>query len=509
MKTPMMIDGQPVHQVERQLDRRSHPARGELAQEERGQDAERQRDRGRDPDQDRRARRSSGAIPPPGSRTSGRRLVKKSSSAALAPALDDREDDDHEHGDGRERGDQRDGLDEPVDDPPPAHAPVAAQRERSARSRHQPAPVRWNSNRRTISCATRFVTSADHEQDRREVEERRGLQLRLRALELRGDPAGQRVAGLEQRAVDPRAAPPITCVTAIASPSARPSPRISAAARPAATTGGRRRARSPSGSRRARALLPRARAARLRKSSRQMLATIGTTMIASIERRRRGSRSRTASPLKIGRKPNQLLSHGSRWSGTNGPSTRIPQRPSTTLGIAASISTSAPTTPRIRAAPARSGRARSRSRAAPAITSAIRRRDSRSVEAGQRTEHALVDVPRAARQEREPEGLERELGAADHLVGDRDHDRDRPERREQRQQTAAGPRPSPGAAACRRAPPWRGSCSSAGKLTRAPARTGACHRIVTGSEPPFSPSGAGCEAPSWQGCITTRGERQT
>ena len=47
----------------------------------------------------------------------------------------------------------------------------------------------------------------------------------------------------------------------------------------------------------------------------------------------------TGRPEKIGRKPSTSWSQGSRWSATHGPKTRIPQSPSTTLGIAASSST--------------------------------------------------------------------------------------------------------------------------------------------------------------------------
>ena len=46
---------------------------------------------------------------------------------------------------------------------------------------------------------------------------------------------------------------------------------------------------------------------------------------------------------KIGKKPNVEWSQGSMWRWTNGASTITPQNPSTTLGIAASISTSGPT----------------------------------------------------------------------------------------------------------------------------------------------------------------------
>ena len=78
-----------------------------------------------------------------------------------------------------------------------------------------------------------------------------------------------------------------------------------------------------------------------------------------------------------------------------GPSTRIPQRPSTTLGIAASISTSAPTTP-----PTPRGASSLRKRAiaiasGAAISSAISERDRGAVDERQRAEDVLVRVPRA------------------------------------------------------------------------------------------------------------------
>ena len=48
------------------------------------------------------------------------------------------------------------------------------------------------------------------------------------------------------------------------------------------------------------------------------------------------------SPLKIGVQPRNDCRNGSRWFSMKGLSTMIPQRPRITLGIAASISTSAP-----------------------------------------------------------------------------------------------------------------------------------------------------------------------
>ena len=68
-------------------------------------------------------------------------------------------------------------------------------------------------------------------------------------------------------------------------------------------------------------------------------------MIARISPAMKTSLPVDGSP-KSGIQPNALFNQGSRWWATNGPMTRIPHRPSTTLGIAASISTSVPTTPR-------------------------------------------------------------------------------------------------------------------------------------------------------------------
>ena len=50
-----------------------------------------------------------------------------------------------------------------------------------------------------------------------------------------------------------------------------------------------------------------------------------------------------------GMKPNAEWRAGSTWSRSTGPSTKIPQSPITTLGIAASVSTSAVTGPADRA----------------------------------------------------------------------------------------------------------------------------------------------------------------
>ena len=81
------------------------------------------------------------------------------------------------------------------------------------------------------------------------------------------------------------------------------------------------------------------------KSSRQMLATIGTTMIVRISPAVNRPVPVASDAPKMPMNPSLRCSHGSRWFARNGPRTRIPQRPRTTLGIAASISISEPTTP--------------------------------------------------------------------------------------------------------------------------------------------------------------------
>src|SRR4051794_41973826 len=71
-----------------------------------------------------------------------------------------------------------------------------------------------------------------------------------------------------------------------------------------------------------------------------MLETIGTIMIVRI--RIAGSRPTSdGAPWKNGRKTSTSFNHGSTWSFTTGPRTRIPHRPSTTLGTGADISTRA------------------------------------------------------------------------------------------------------------------------------------------------------------------------
>ena len=103
-----------------------------------------------------------------------------------------------------------------------------------------------------------------------------------------------------------RSQPPITCVTAIASPNARPSPSRTAAEIPGPRTRTARRGSPPSASTPS-AIAPsvRSRGTRL-KSSRQIAEVIGTIMIVSTSAA--GSMPACeGSPEKIGRNPSQLL----------------------------------------------------------------------------------------------------------------------------------------------------------------------------------------------------------
>ena len=65
---------------------------------------------------------------------------------------------------------------------------------------------------------------------------------------------------------------------------------------------------------------------------------MGTIMIVRISEAGR-TPTCCVGPEKIGRKPNTPWSQGSRFAFSHGPKTRIPHSPSTTLGIAASNST--------------------------------------------------------------------------------------------------------------------------------------------------------------------------
>ena len=83
-----------------------------------------------------------------------------------------------------------------------------------------------------------------------------------------------------------------------------------------------------------------------RKRSRLIEAVIGTIMIASTRTAVNIVLPEIGLVAKNGVQPRMSFSHGPNWSCTTGPRMMMPQRPSTTLGIAASISTSEPTTPR-------------------------------------------------------------------------------------------------------------------------------------------------------------------
>src|ERR671925_1347196 len=267
-----------------------------------------------------------------------RRLREQAPVDRRAAAPRDRDDHDREHADRGEGGQRRDRLHQTVDGAPPAQ-PVRVRGERA----HRITGCR-RATLRTIACAAMFATS-----------EKTSRIVARYAI----DPTWSFVVApwywlaIRLASVSPgwksdqwiATAPPITCVTAIASPTARPSPRMSAAAIPEREYG-RTTPRIIS-----QRVVPSASAPSLssrgtpRKSSRETLETIGVIMIVST--RIAGRRPKIdGSPRKSGRKPKVCFSHGSRWFATNGPMTRIPQRPTTTLGTAASISTSAPIGPR-------------------------------------------------------------------------------------------------------------------------------------------------------------------
>jgi hypothetical protein len=84
-----------------------------------------------------------------------------------------------------------------------------------------------------------------------------------------------------------------------------------------------------------------------RKSSRQRLEMIGTIMIVRIRIAANTLEPTGGGGPKIGRKPSAPCSAGPSVLTMNGPRTRIPQSPRTTVGTAASSSTSGPTTERI------------------------------------------------------------------------------------------------------------------------------------------------------------------
>jgi hypothetical protein len=137
----------------------------------------------------------------------------------------------------------------------------------------------------------------------------------------------------------------MTCVTAIASPNARPSPRMRAATTPPFTDGmttpftiSQRVAPSASE--------PSSRSLGTpMKSSRQIAELIGMIMIVSTSIAGK-TPDGLAGPLKRGSHPSTSIRNGSMCCDTKGAITKIPQRPMTTLGTAASISISVPIGPR-------------------------------------------------------------------------------------------------------------------------------------------------------------------
>src|SRR4051812_45098405 len=133
----------------------------------------------------------------------------------------------------------------------------------------------------------------------------------------------------------------MTWVTAIASPSARPRPSVIAATIPPFTYGSatlRTISQRVAASATDASLTSRG---TLSRSSRQIDDVIGTIMIVSTTIATR-TPACEGEPEKNGSQPSQSSRNGSICARMNGPSTKIPQSPTTTLGTAASISTSDP-----------------------------------------------------------------------------------------------------------------------------------------------------------------------
>ena len=149
-----------VHQVERELDRCRDAPGGELRQEERHQDAHRKRDCGRDRDEDGGADdQRSDAAP---RLAEERQITRQEAPADFAQAsLGDRKNDDRQHGHRRESGSVRHHLGQAIDEAAAPGAPIAAEQDgvEGFDRGHQMPPVRWNSKRRTTTCAIRFVAS--------------------------------------------------------------------------------------------------------------------------------------------------------------------------------------------------------------------------------------------------------------------------------------------------------------------------------------------------------------
>src|SRR5947208_2677236 len=130
---------------------------------------------------------------------------------------------------------------------------------------------------------------------------------------------------------------PITIVTAIVSPSARPRARMHAPMNPDFAAGqtamriiSQRVAPSPSAA-------SRYVAGTERTASSETDTIIGSTMIARINTAQSMFRGSIGS-RKNGVQPNSLVSTGTLWFITNGASTKTPHSPYTTLGTVARIS---------------------------------------------------------------------------------------------------------------------------------------------------------------------------
>ena len=150
--------GQPVQEVDGELDRRPHGRRCELLQEDGDQDAEREGDRGRNADEDRRADdqwRNS----PTRLAEEGQILRQEAPRELAAAALGHRPDDDAEEEDGGQGRDRCASLGQAVDDPAAARARVAPEHRPRLDGGHQLPPVGSTWKRRTITWASRFVTS--------------------------------------------------------------------------------------------------------------------------------------------------------------------------------------------------------------------------------------------------------------------------------------------------------------------------------------------------------------
>ena len=215
---------------------------------------------------------------------------------------------------------------------------------------------------------------------------------------------------------------PITWVTAIASPSARPRPSSEAAVTPEAVVG-RTTPRTTSQRVAPRALAPSCISrGTARKRSREIEAMIGMIMIVRIR-----LAVKTLAPVvcggpKSGMKPSVSCSQGSMCDWTKGARTRIPQKPRMTLGIAASISTSgrdhAAHAARRQQAEEEADRDRDRR--------ADRQRDEGADDGAEDERAGAVDVevglPGGVGEEAEPELGDRRAGAVNDLVGDQEQD---------------------------------------------------------------------------------------